>query len=269
MRIAPGRYLGRPATNNARARPAGGKAADHKAIVQFFDRRYTWRPRSGARGLGMFGEYRTTGGLRLAFRNPIRAGRDMSFAKAASLAILLLIGSSIIARTATMDEVARCRAIQVSSARWQCFKSLRTPKRHAGRAKSDGAPKAQTGDAPRTEDVPKTKSEDVQAEGRRGKQETASDDPASTASIDHLSVSSGQPVCVDQDSLAAALIAGMLASDPEQATTNGCQTIPKDAQVELLQRYPSGLDFLRVIKVKATSPAQSDSTVGYTVEIGR
>ena len=59
----------------------------------------------------MFGEYRTTGGLRLEFRNPIRAGRDMSFAKAASLAILLLIGSSIIAHTATMDEVARCRAI--------------------------------------------------------------------------------------------------------------------------------------------------------------
>ena len=59
----------------------------------------------------------------------------------------------------------------------------------------------------------------------------------------------------------------MLASDPEQATTNGCQTIPKDAQVELLQRYPSGLDFLRVIKVKVTSPTQSDSTVGYTVEI--
>ena len=128
-------------------------------------------------------------------------------------------------------------------------------------------PKAQRKGGP--QDVPKAKSEDVPAAGGRGKQETAPDDPASTASIDHLSVSAGQPVCVDQDLLAAALIAGMLSSDPEQATTNGCQTIPKDAQVELLQRYPSSLDFLRVIKVKVTSPTQSNSSVGYTVEIGR
>ena len=77
------------------------------------------------------------------------------------------------------------------------------------------------------------------------------------------------PFASIKNSLAAALIAGMLSSDPEQATTNGCQTIPKDAQVELLQRYPSSLDFLRVIKVKVTSPTQSNSSVGYTVEIGR
>ena len=97
----------------------------------------------------------------------------------------------------------------------------------------------------------------------------APDDPTSTASIDRLSVSAGQPVCVDQDSLAAALVAGMLASDPAQATTNGCQTIPKDAQVELLQRIRVDFRFLRVIKVKVTSPTQPESTVGYTVEIGR
>ena len=157
--------------------------------------------------------------------------------------------------------------IRISLERWQCFNSLTAPKGHALKAKSGETPKAQRKGGP--QDVPKAKSEDVPAAGGRGKQETAPDDPASTASIDHLSVSAGQPVCVDQDSLAAALIAGMLSSDPEQATTNGCQTIPKDAQVELLQRYPSSLDFLRVIKVKVTSPTQSNSSVGYTVEIGR
>ncbi len=203
----------------------------------------------------MFGEYRTAGGLRLAFRNPIRSRRRTSVAKAASLAILLLIGNPITAGAATVEAVARCRAIRISLERWQCFNALTAPKGHALKAKRDETPKAQR--------------EDVPAAGGRGKQETAPDDPASTASIDHLIVSAGQPVCVDQDSLAAALIAGMLSSDPEQATTNGCQTIPKDAQVELLQRYPSSLDFLRVIKVKVTSPTQSNSSVGYTVEIGR
>ena len=42
-----------------------------------------------------------------------------------------------------------------------------------------------------------------------------------------------------------------------------------NAQIELLKRYPSGLHFLRVIKVKMTSPARSDLTVGFTIETGR
>jgi hypothetical protein len=79
----------------------------------------------------------------------------------------------------------------------------------------------------------------------------------------------GQPLCVDREALAAMLVAGMLASSPTQATTNGCQTIPDDAQLEILERYPSGLHFLRVTKVKVTSPKLPDPTVGFTVEIDR
>jgi hypothetical protein len=93
--------------------------------------------------------------------------------------------------------------------------------------------------------------------------------PASTSAIDHISAAPGQPLCVDQDALAAMLIADVLASNPAQTITNGCQTIPEDAQVELLQHYSSGFHFLRVVKVKVTSPTQQDPTVGYTVEIGR
>ena len=37
------------------------------------------------------------------------------------------------------------------------------------------------------------------------------------------------------DALAAMLAAGVLASSPSEATTNGCQTIPEDAKVELLR----------------------------------
>ncbi len=179
----------------------------------------------------------------------------MSPVKAASLAVLFLVGGSIIiARAATIEEVAHCRAIQANSERWNCFKSLK--------GQRQGTPKA------KREDSPKAKREDTASPIIRDMQETAPDDPASTSSIDHLSVTPGQPLCVDQDSLAAMLVAGVLASSPTQVTTNGCQTIPEDAQVELLQRYPSGLNFLRAVKVKVTSPTHPDPTVGYTVEIG-
>ena len=113
------------------------------------------------------------------------------------------------------------------------------------------------------------KGEDTTSPIIRDAHETAPDDPASTSSIDHPSVTPGRPLCVDQDSLAAMLVAGVLASSPAQVTTNGCQTIPEDAQVELLQRYPSGLNFLRAAKVKVTSPTHPDPAVGYTVEISR
>ena len=74
---------------------------------------------------------------------------------------------------------------------------------------------------------------------------------------------------MDREALAAILAAGVLASSPTQAATNGCQAIPEDAKVELLERYPNALRFLRVIKVKVTSPALPDSTVGVTIETGR
>jgi hypothetical protein len=95
--------------------------------------------------------------------------------------------------------------------------------------------------------------------------QTASDDPASTSSIDHLNVATGQPV---KDSLAAAFVAAVvIGTRPEKIARYGCHMIPKDAQVEILQRFPSGFQFLRLVKVNVTSPSQPDSTVGYTFEI--
>ena len=77
------------------------------------------------------------------------------------------------------------------------------------------------------------------------------------------------PKRAHREALAAILIAGVFASSPTEVATNGCEVIPWNAQIELLERYPSGLHFLRVIKVKMTSPARSDSTVGFTIETGR
>ena len=156
--------------------------------------------------------------------------------------ILPVIGSPIIARAATIEEVARCRAIQINRERWDCFKALKAPKRNYAKEKRDDTPPSQTEDIPKPkpEDVPKTKSEDVPPAALHGAQEPASDDPASTSSIDHPSVVPGQLVCANQDSLVAAFVAGVvLGASPAQLTKYGCQTIPKDAQVEILERFPS------------------------------
>jgi hypothetical protein len=156
-------------------------------------------------------------------------------------AILLAIGSPPVAPAATKEEVSGCRAVQQPIQRRDCFASLKKrPK-----ARTEEAMKAKTGNAPPS--------------------------PASvtTSGVDHLTVTPGQPLCVDRDTLAAILAASVLASSPAETTTNGCQTIPEDAKVELLERYPNALRFLRVVKVKVTSPALSDSTIGFTIETGR
>jgi hypothetical protein len=217
-----------------------------------------------------------TGGHYFAARNHVGARRGISLARVVSVSIgatiLPLIGSPIIARAATIEEVARCRAIQINRERWDCFKALKAPKRNAAKAKRDDTPPSQTEDIPKPkpEDVPKTKSEDVPPAALHGAQEPASDDPASTSSIDHPSVVPGQLVCANQDSLVAAFVAGVvLGASPAQLTKYGCQTIPKDAQVEILERFPSSFQFVRVVKVNVTYPPQPNSRVGYTFEISR
>jgi hypothetical protein len=154
-------------------------------------------------------------------------------------AILLVVGSPAIVSALTKEEASRCRAMRNYIERRDCFESLK----EESKAKAEEAAKAKTGGAPSP--------------------------PAPGPAIDHLSVAPDQPVCADRDELAAILAAGVLASSPAETTTNGCQTIPEDAKVELLERYPNGLRFLRVIKVKVTSPALPNSTVGFTIETGR
>jgi hypothetical protein len=94
------------------------------------------------------------------------------------------------------------------------------------------------------------------------------DDPATTSSIDRLSVA-GQPLCVDAEALAAMVLAGLLTSDPTKAATDGCQTLPGDAKLTLLERYPSVFPSIRIVRVRVTSPTQPDLTFGFTIETGR
>jgi hypothetical protein len=129
-----------------------------------------------------------------------------------------------------------------------------------------------TEDAPtvKTEDVPKTKTDDAPPAGLRGVREAAPDERATTSSIDRVSVAPDKLVCVDPDALAEAFVAAVIrGADPAQMAKYGCKTIPEDAQVDILERLPSGFQFLRVVKVNVTSPSRPDSTVGYAFEIGR
>jgi hypothetical protein len=67
---------------------------------------------------------------------------------------------------------------------------------------------------------------------------------------------------IDTDALAAMLIAGLLTSNPKKAATNGCQTLPEDAKLKLLERYPGVFPSMRIVRVKVTSPTQPDLTFG-------
>ena len=141
------------------------------------------------------------------------------------------------------------------------------------KVQTEDVPKAKTEDVPKvqTENVPKVKTEDVPQVKTEDVPKVTTEDvpiPASTSSIDRLNVAAGQPVCVDQDALAATFFAAVvIGTRPEQIASYGCRMIPKDAQVEILQRFPSGFQFLRLVKVNVTSPSQPNSTVGYTFEI--
>jgi hypothetical protein len=48
----------------------------------------------------------------------------------------------------------------------------------------------------------------------------------------------------------------------------GCQVIPAGSTAEVIERLPSDTNFMRVVKVKVTSPNMK-ATTGFTIEINR
>ena len=218
---------------------------------------------------------------------------------------MLAIVSPTIASAATIEEVAHCRAIPQLAERLSCFKSLKpgprakiedaapAKKQDAGwskvkdagsRANAKQAVTAKT-PAKREQAAPVTTDEaapaktdqtapaktetTIQSNTGEGLFSPTQNDPATTSSIDHLSFAHDQPLCKDRDALAAMILAGLLTSNPSEAATPGCQTIPGAAKLELLERSPSVFPFMRMIKVKVTSPTQPDLTSGFTIEMGR
>jgi hypothetical protein len=203
---------------------------------------------------------------------------------------VLAIASSAIGAAATIEEVAHCRGIQQLAERLNCFKSLKpgprvktqdaTPaKQHAGLPKvKDSDTRANTKETvpaktpAKTEQAAPAKTDDAapaktETTTQSHTGEGSSPTPATTSSIDRLSFAHDQPLCQDRDNLVAAILAGLLTSDPSQALTPGCQAIPDDAKLEPLERFPSTFSFMRTIRVKVTSPTQPDLTSGFTIEM--
>ena len=183
-----------------------------------------------------------------------------------------------------MKDAARAKAKQAAPAKSE--QAAPAKSEQAAPAKSEQAAPAKYG-ASRTGDRASRTSEDGASrtgeseQAARAKTETTTqsntgealfsptpDDPGITSSIDRLSVA-GQPLCVDAEGLAAMVFAGLLTSDPTKAATDGCQTLPGDAKLELLERYPSFFPSIRIVRVRVTSPTQPDLTFGFTIETGR
>jgi hypothetical protein len=136
-------------------------------------------------------------------------------------------------------------------------------KTDAASPKTDEAAPARTGEA-----APAKTETTGQSNAGEGLSPTQND-PATTSSIDRLSFAHNQPLCEDRDALVAMIVAGLLTSDPSQALTPGCQAIPDDAKLELLERSASVFPFMRMVRVKVTSPTHPDLTSGFTIEMER
>jgi glucose/arabinose dehydrogenase len=89
---------------------------------------------------------------------------------------------------------------------------------------------------------------------------------------EQLIANAGQPLCADEDGLAAILFAGVMKdSNPEMSdkllkSATGCEFLPAGSKLEVIERHPSGASFMRVMKVKATPPRRRP-IVGFTVEV--
>jgi hypothetical protein len=213
---------------------------------------------------------------------------------------MLAIASTTISAAATIEEVAHCRAIPQLAQRLSCFKSLKpgpraktqdaaqAMKQHAGLPKvkdagsqanakqavpaktpaktEEAAPVTTDEAAPTKADEASPAKMDTTVQSNTGEGPTQD---VTTSSIHRLSFAHDQPLCKDRDTLAAMIVAGLLTSDPSQAATPGCQAIPDDAKLELLERSPGIFPFMRMVRVKVTSRTHPDLTSGFTIEMGR
>jgi hypothetical protein len=215
---------------------------------------------------------------------------------------MLAVAGTTNGAAATIEEVAHCRAIPQLAQRLSCFKFLKpgpraktqdaapAMKQHAGlpKAKDAGSPanakqampktpaKTEQAAPVTTDEAAPTKADeaspaktDTTAQSNKGEGRLPPTQDETTSSIHRLSFAHDQPLCKDRDTLAAMIVAGLLTSDPSQAATPGCEVIPDDAKLELLERSPGIFPFMRMVRVKVTSPTHPDLTSGFTIEMGR
>jgi hypothetical protein len=162
----------------------------------------------------------------------------------------LIVAAGLVAvhaHAATSKQLAHCRVLDNPTERIACFKRLGIQSENG--SQTEATPPAKT---PSGTDVLETKP--VQ--------------PFTAAPVNRRSALPGQPLCASRDALAAMLLAALQASDPAAANTVGCHLLPADAQLEVLERYPSGFRFMRITRVKVDSKTEPNLNGGYTVEMG-
>lgn len=79
-----------------------------------------------------------------------------------------------------------------------------------------------------------------------------------------VELSPGQPICADQDSLEALTVAALTRRPKPNVPCEGAR---RGAVAEVAERYPSGADGVRVMKVRVATPGRAP-VVGYTLEVG-
>jgi hypothetical protein len=163
------------------------------------------------------------------------------------------------AGAATKEDVDRCRAIEQRAERLDCFKALKRNKP----AKTESAAPVET---TKKDDGLPAKAGDPAATSSAAPS-SRPDTPTTTSAINRVDVGSGRPLCVDRDALAGMLIAGLLTADPARAATPGCQALPADAKLQIVERFPGIFPFMRMVAVRVTSPARPDLTAGFTIEL--
>jgi hypothetical protein len=186
------------------------------------------------------------------------------YCEAIFLAGCLLAGAVFSAAgAATREEIDRCRGIEQRAERLDCFKAL---KRNKSTKTESAAPvDAQSTSSTKTEDGLPAKTGEAPASNAAPVSKP--DAPASTGAVSRVNGGSGRPLCVDRDALAGMLVAGLLTADPERAATPGCQTLPADAKLQIVQRYPGVFPFMRMVGVKVISATRPDLTGGFTLEV--
>jgi hypothetical protein len=84
------------------------------------------------------------------------------------------------------------------------------------------------------------------------------------AFAEKIPVSAGQPLCADQASLQVMLTAALTGGKEPSVP---CEGIKPNSTADVIERYPSGANGMRVVKVKVAAPGRGP-VVGYTMEIG-
>jgi hypothetical protein len=193
---------------------------------------------------------------------------------------VLATAGTTVGVTATVEEVAHCRAIPQRAERLNCFNSLK----QSPRAKTQTPSAKQDASVSKAKDAVSAATAKEAAEAKTpanaqraappktngaGPADTNRSDPVTTSSVDRFSAARNQPLCETPDALAAMILAGLLTTNPETAATPGCQIIPDDATLSPVGRSPSFFPFMRIVKVKVASPALPQLTSGFTIEIDR